>query len=242
MKIVFSDFDGTLTNNGKIGVIFFDILSLIEKNSSELVIVSGRSLSWGHFLLTHFNFKYCIMEGGGVILYKDQDGHLQEQDLVSASQIKLLNEMTETLVKEIPSVVLSKDSFGRRTDRAIEFSQMSEKDIKKVEAFFDKHMINYSRSNVHINFWVGDISKANGVKTFMESFIPKVSKEQVCFFGDAMNDESMFEFFPNTIGVSNISEVLDKLKSKPKVILEGPENDGALGVYNYLEEKVFSKK
>ena len=54
MKIIFSDFDGTLTNNGKLGAVFFDLLELIESRHSELVIVSGRSISWGHFLLTHF--------------------------------------------------------------------------------------------------------------------------------------------------------------------------------------------
>lgn len=241
MKVIFSDFDGTLTNNGKLGAIFFDIISIIEQHKSELVIVSGRSLSWGHFLLTHFNFKYCIMEGGGVILYKDKDGEIQEQNLISDSQVKLLNEMTERLVAEVPGVVISKDSFGRRTDRAIEFSQMRNSDIKKSHDFFDTHMINYSQSNVHINFWVGDISKANGVNVFLQSFMPTISKEEVCFFGDAMNDESMFKLFTNTIGVSNISEIIDQLTFKPTVILEGPTNIGAHGVLNHLKSTIFKK-
>lgn len=240
MKIIFSDFDGTLTNNGKIGAIFFDILSLIQKNNSELVIVSGRSLSWGHFFLTHFDFKHCIMEGGGVILNKDDEGHIHERDLVSLVQSKHLLDMTKKLLQDVPAVVLSKDSFGRRTDQAIEFSQMSTADIEKTIKFFETHKLNYSQSNVHINFWVGDISKANAVNTFMQSFLPGVSKDDVCFFGDAMNDESMFEFFPNTIGVSNISEILSNLISKPKIVLEGSENAGALGVYNYLKNNIFA--
>ncbi len=78
MKIVFSDFDGTLTNNGKLGAIFFDLLNIIEKGNSELVIVSGRSLSWGHFLLTHFPLKRVIMEGGGVIVSKSKEGYIVE--------------------------------------------------------------------------------------------------------------------------------------------------------------------
>ena len=55
MKVIFSDFDGTLTvASGKLGASFFELLELIEQNQAELVVVSGRSLSWGHFLLTHF--------------------------------------------------------------------------------------------------------------------------------------------------------------------------------------------
>ena len=53
--IFFSDFDGTLTKEGReLTREFFDILDLIAKHDHELVIVSGRSLSWGHFFLTHY--------------------------------------------------------------------------------------------------------------------------------------------------------------------------------------------
>ena len=66
--IFFSDFDGTLTLDGHLTREFFDVVDFIKKHGHELVIVSGRSLSWGHFFLTHFPFNACIMEGGGVIL------------------------------------------------------------------------------------------------------------------------------------------------------------------------------
>src|SRR5690606_35812046 len=73
--IFFSDFDGTLTVEGS-GLTrdFFEIIDHIHKHGHELVIVSGRSLSWGHFFLTHFPLKACIMEGGGVISYINEDG------------------------------------------------------------------------------------------------------------------------------------------------------------------------
>jgi hypothetical protein len=52
----------------------------------------------------------------------------------------------------------------------------------------------------------------------------------------------MFEFFPNTVGVSNILSILDKLEYKPKIILEGKENSGAYGVYNHLREVLESSE
>ncbi|MBT4790012.1 MAG: HAD family phosphatase [Halobacteriovoraceae bacterium] len=236
MKIIFSDFDGTLTNNGKLGAVFFDLLNLIDKNKSELVIVSGRSLSWGHFFLTHFPLKHVIMEGGGVIVGKNKEGHLYEENLISDQEIKKLDDLTNELVKLYPKCILSADSFGRRTDRAIEFSQMERSDVEAVELFLHKNGLNFSRSNVHINFWVGDISKARGVEYFIKNYAPHVGKDECLFYGDAANDESMFEFFPNTVGVSNILAILDQLEYKPKIILEGKDNSGALGVYNHLRE------
>ena len=74
-KIVFSDFDGTLTEQGRFSPVFFDVLKLIKQNNSELVIVTGRPLSWAHFLLTHFDLDCVITEGGGMLSLRDGKTH-----------------------------------------------------------------------------------------------------------------------------------------------------------------------
>ena len=239
MKIVFSDFDGTLTNNGKLGAVFFDILNQIESHNSELVIVSGRSLSWGHFFLTHFPLKHVIMEGGGVIASKSVDGVISEENLVTSEEIQKLENITKEILEKFPKCVLSADSFGRRTDRAIEFSQMGKEDIEEVEQFLHKNKVNFSRSNVHINYWCGEMSKGSAVKYFLSQHAPHIKEDETIFYGDAANDESMFELFSNTVGVSNIMAILDQLQYKPSIILEGKDNSGAHGVFNHLRE-IFS--
>lgn len=236
MKIVFSDFDGTLTNNGKLGAVFFDLLELIQKNNSELIIVSGRSVSWGHFLVTHFPLKHVIMEGGGVIVSKTVEGEIKEEYLVEDKVLDELDEFTRKLPGTIEGLVMSADSLGRRSDRAIEFSMMDNESVEKLENYLDVNKVHYSRSNVHINFWMGDISKANAINYYLKNYAPHVGKEECLFYGDAMNDESVFELLPNTVGVSNIISVLDQLKNKPRIILEGKENAGVHGVYNHLKD------
>lgn len=237
MKIVFSDFDGTLTINGKLGAVFFKIIELIEKSQSELVIVSGRSISWGHFLLTHFPLKYVIMEGGGVIVSKSKEGVISEENMVNDETMALLEATTTEIKQKFPEVIFSADTLGRKTDRAVEFGLMNPTDVEKLEKYLDqKETLNYSRSNVHINFWAGEISKAKGVGHFLKNHAPHLSLEECIFYGDAANDESMFELFPNTVGVSNILSVLDQLEYKPRIVLEGKDNAGAHGVYNHLLE------
>jgi HAD superfamily hydrolase (TIGR01484 family) len=236
MKIVFSDFDGTLTQNGKLGAVFFDLINLIEANKSELIIVSGRSLSWGHFLLTHFPLKHAIMEGGGVILKKNMDGTLVEEVLIYDEEVENLDQLAKNLVKDIPECILSLDSFGRKTDRAIEFLQMKPEDVEKVEKYLTKHGASFSRSNVHINFWLGEVSKSLGVKHFLKHYAPHIKEEETIFYGDSLNDESMFRDFQNSVGVSNIFSVLDQFQHKPKIILEGKDNAGPYGVLHHLKE------
>ena len=234
--IFFSDFDGTLTQEGKeLTRDFFEIIELIHKHNHELVIVSGRSLSWGHFLLTHFPLKACIMEGGGVIAHLDKTGEIIQEPLVSSAELERLSHFTTLLKHHYPHVPLSADSFGRLTDRAIEFHLMDENWIHDVMKFMDKEQINYSKSNVHINFWCGNISKYLGVVHFLKKYRPHTTQNEAWFFGDAPNDESMFELFHNSVGVSNIEKCLHRLKHKPRIILEGEENAGPKGVLNYVK-------
>jgi len=233
--IIFSDFDGTLTLDNHLTREFFDILDHLKKGNHELVIVSGRSLSWGHFFLTHFPLKACIMEGGGVILYRDSEGEIAQEPLVENSHIDRLADFSTHLKRHYPHIPMSADSFGRLTDRAIEFHLMEPEWLKQVTDFMDVEKINYSKSNVHINFWCGEISKYLGVKAFLSKHRQGVKEDACWFFGDAPNDQSMFELFHNSIGVSNIAHCLNRLTHKPRIILQGEENVGAKGVLNFIK-------
>jgi hypothetical protein len=112
---------------------------------------------------------------------------------------------------------------------------MDEKKIDEAMAYMDANKINYSKSNVHINFWCGNISKFLGVKYFLEKYRSHKKAENCWFFGDAPNDESMFELFHNSVGVSNIKHCLHKLKHRPRIILEGDDNEGPKGVLAYIQ-------
>lgn len=134
LKIVFSDFDGTLTFKESLLPIFFEILNFLKYKKIPLVIVTGRSLSWGHFLLTHFpDLETVIAEGGGVIIKKTSHNFL-EDCLVSEKNLLKLNLATQKLLNQFKGIELSKDSFGRKTDRAIELFDL--KDLNLLNANF----------------------------------------------------------------------------------------------------------
>ena len=231
-KIVFSDFDGTLTKQGKFSPVFFDVLEVVQKHKSQLVVVTGRPLSWAHFLLTHFDLNCVITEGGGMISM-GSDGHFLDSTLVSKENLNLLNEVTRNLLSNFKDLQLSADSGCRRTDRAIELSDLENNDIGlDIDKFLQDHHINFSRSNVHLNFWAGEVSKKKAIEYYLNSV--QVQQEECMFIGDSLNDESAFQYFDHSVGVSNISDVKNQLKHPPKIILEGKENEEIEGVLNYL--------
>lgn len=235
LKIVLSDFDGTLTYKEGLSPIFFEILSLLESKKVPLVIVTGRSLSWGHFLLTHFPFLTdVIVEGGGAIVSRSGK-FITEECLISPEEVKRLADFCTNFTAKFPNVPLSVDSFGRKTDRAIELHDLQDGVLfHHIEDYLREQKINFSTSNVHLNFWCGEVSKYKAVMHFLNK--KSLKPEDGVFFGDSLNDQSMFKSFKHSVGVANIATVIDRLEFKPTTILIGEDNVGPWGVLNYLKK------
>lgn len=242
-KLIISDFDGTMTHGHRLTDEFPKILELCSKENIPFIVHTGRSLSWAHFFATHYEeIPFAIAEGGGVYCFRGERGLLQETFLVSKEERQRLADLTATLLKENPGLELSKDSLGRSTDRAIELRDLEDPAVvEKVKKYFDANNVNYSQSNVHLNFWCGDVDKYKGLLFFLKNEYPDVTLEDIWFFGDSMNDAPMFAELPYTVGVSNIDQVIDKMDKHPTVILKGKENEGPSGVLNFISENLCQK-
>ena len=240
-KLILSDFDGTLSDHKEFSTKFIDIINLCSDNKTPFVIVTGRSISWAHFFLTHFEkLEYVISEGGGSLSYRDGNGFIIDEYLVSDDEIKWLEKFSSELKKQFPLVRLSADSTGRVTDRAIELFDLKDEELlESIQTFMTSQNINYSTSNVHLNFWCGNLSKANATKVLFNKFFSHLNmEEESIYFGDSLNDQSMFDKVKTSIGVSNIDSVMDRLSVKPHIILKGKENAGPSGVLNYLKNNL----
>ncbi len=233
-RIIFSDFDGTLTYGLSLGSFFFDILELIKAKKSELVIVTGRSVSWGHFLLTHTDVSAVISEGGGMLTLRDHSNFICDYPLLPQQELNRLKNFVLLLKEKFPDLPMTSDSIGRVADRAIELG-LAQPRLKELSAFMQLHQVNYSCSSVHLNFWCGDVDKFKGMTHFMAHHTHEIAMDDCIYFGDSKNDESVFKEMKNTVGVSNIREIVEELNYKPSVMLIGEHNEGPYGVLNYLD-------
>lgn len=241
-KLILSDFDGTISHGHRLTKEFPMILELCAEHDIPFIVHTGRSISWGHFLATHYDeIPFAIAEGGGVYVCRDERGLLEEKYLVTTEQRERLAAIAQEVPKKF-GVNLSVDSLGRVTDRAIELRDFADaknpKLMDEIKSYFDAHEVNYSQSNVHLNFWIGDVDKYQGLLFFLGNEFPSVKLDEIWFFGDSMNDAPMFEKLPYAVGVSNIKNILRQLDKKPTVVLEGSENEGPFGVYNFLKQNL----
>lgn len=237
-KLILSDFDGTLTEGEELGSFFIELLELLKSKKIPLVIVTGRSKSWAHFFLTHFSYLDFVLSEGGAVLSSRGKHDLEDTLYVDESEVERLEKFCVELKEAFPSIPLTADSWGRHADRAIDLKVLADQaHVKeKIEKLMDERNINHSCSNVHLNFWCGDIDKSKAVQRLLKDHFG-LDKSECLFFGDSTNDESMFRDF-NSVGVSNISKIIDRLKYKPSIILEGKENEGAKGVYSFIKNEL----
>jgi HAD superfamily hydrolase (TIGR01484 family) len=240
-KLIISDFDGTMTHGHKLTQHFPQILELCQANDIPFIVHTGRSISWAHFLVTHYDeIPFALAEGGGVYVGRDDRHLLKETYLVTKEERAKLAKVAGEVVEKF-DIGLSVDSLGRITDRAIELRDLADRDesvVEEIKKYFTENGVTFSQSNVHVNFWVGDVDKYKGLQFFLKNEYPDVTMEDVWFFGDSMNDEPMFEKLPYAVGVSNIIAVMDKLSKPPTVVLEGFENEGPMGVLNFLKSNL----
>ena len=79
IRLIASDVDGTLTDNGKFSSDFISTLLDLQSSGIKVLLVTGRSAGWVSALVNYLPVAGAIAENGGVFLQPDG-----QQDLLSS--------------------------------------------------------------------------------------------------------------------------------------------------------------
>ena len=121
----------------------------------------------------------------------------------------------------------------READLAIDFCEdvrpIPMEDVNEIVRCFTRAGAKAKISSIHVNGWFGDYDKLATTRLLFEdvfrSDLDRI-KDQVIFSGDSPNDAPMFEFFPNSVGVANVTRFKDKMDCQPSWVTE---NEGGYG-------------
>jgi hydroxymethylpyrimidine pyrophosphatase-like HAD family hydrolase len=95
-------------------------------------------------------------------------------------------------------------------------------------------------SSIHINIWMGGYDKASMAKRFLTrryNWNPETGLNQVLYAGDSPNDVPMFETFPLSAAVANISRYTPYLSTFPAFIASKEYGDGFAEIADTILEK-----
>ncbi len=242
MKMILSDFDGTITIDEKISEEFLELVSLCNRNNSPLVIVSGRPASWGSFLMNYFNIHACIMEDGGFMLTRDRDNSKKvlRTCLLNIEERTTLVEIKNWITINLPQAIPSDDFEDRGASCSYSLINLSLSDFIKIETFLFTKGFRAYKTFKNLYILPKKIDKLFGIQYFLK--LEQISSAEIVYFGDSINDESAFNGLPYTVGVSNIEHYLDLLEHKPNIILTGKENRSVKGILNFLRTQAFQSQ
>ncbi len=228
IRLIASDVDGTLTQDGKFSSDF--ISTLIDLQSAEITVllVTGRSAGWVSALVNYLPVAGAIAENGGLFLQPNG-----QQDLLSSipnlSRHRILLENTFHHIKQLfPNLQPSTDNQFRITDWTFDVDDLSADDLQAISSQCRQMGWSFTYSNVQCHIKPPHQDKATGLDTVLKNHFPELVSQQVLTIGDSPNDEAMFnpDLFPISVGVANVRHYQDKMLYLPKYVTHASEFAG----------------
>jgi len=235
VKWVFTDVDDTLTWQGSLPPETLIALQSLRENGFKVVAVTGACAGWCDHIAQLWPVDAVLGENGAFLLEK-QSGELKLSTSIPLAEMRAkqakLKTAIEALLSEYPDLSLTLDQAYRICEVAIDIGQNRPKaDPLIVQSLLEKiHALgaHATASSIHINAWFGEHSKRNAVYQYLESKGVSSDRihEQVCYVGDSMNDQQMFESLPLTVGVANIEHYWEQLVHHPRIVMSQPGGYG----------------
>ena len=248
INYLLTDIDDTITNQGRIPACAFKALEDLDKAGIKVIPITGRPAGWCDHIARMWPVKGVVGENGAFYFTYDTDAKKMIRRYFKTDQQRLQDKkklaiIEQNILQQVPGCIVSADQPYREADLAIDFSEdvqaLSQMDIDKIVDIFEQEGATAKISSIHVNGWFGNYDKLSMTKImFKEVFKKDIDKikENIIFSGDSPNDEPMFEYFPNSVGVANVLAFKDTLKSKPAWITK---KSGGFG-FSQLAEVLLS--
>ena len=211
---VFFDIDDTFTTRGKIGARPFRAIWSLKEAGLKVVPITGRPAGWCDHIARMWPVDGVVGENGAFYFWYDTEERKVKKRFMDSEEVRGENRRRLSLVGEeilhsVPGTALASDQRYREADLAIDYCEdvppLPWKDVEKICEIFRSHGATCKVSSVHVNGWFGDYNKLGMTKLFvLEQWGLRLDdhKDRFIFCGDSLNDEPMFEYFPNAAGVA----------------------------------------
>jgi HAD superfamily hydrolase (TIGR01484 family) len=238
IKGVLFDIDDTFTLEGKIPAEAYGALWRLHESGLILVPITGRPAGWCDHIARMWPVDGVVGENGAFYYYySEQMSRLMRRYIFDPEETRktrqAMEEIRDEVSRRVPHARVSADQHFRLFDLAIDFAEdvpsLSKEEIEEICAVFRENRATFKVSSIHVNGWFGDYNKLTTTKLFLAERYGLGWQEAAgsfVFIGDSPNDEPMFEAFPMSVGVANVSRFTDMMKYHPAYVTTKP---GGLG-------------
>jgi HAD superfamily hydrolase (TIGR01484 family) len=224
---VLCDIDDTLTINGRLPAAALEGMERLGGAGIRVIPVTGRPAGWCDHMARMWPVEAVVGENGAFYYRYDAARrkmvrrHVRSDAQLAADRLRL-DAIRDRVLKEVPGCAVASDQAFRVADLAIDFCEdvpaLPETAVDRILACFTEAGARAKVSSIHVNGWFGDYDKLSTTRLlFAEVFATdlEIIRERIVFAGDSPNDAPMFAYFPQSVGVANVSRFADRMTALP---------------------------
>jgi HAD superfamily hydrolase (TIGR01484 family) len=234
---ILTDIDDTLTSEGKLTPEAYEAMGRLHEAGFLVVPITGRPAGWCDHIARMWPVDAVVGENGAFYFRYDAKARKLEKRFLDdestrAGKRARLKRLGDEILAEVPGAALASDQLYRESDLAIDFCEdvppLAAASVDRIVRLFEDAGCTAKISSIHVNGWFGDYDKLGmSRRLFQEVFSIDLDKrrDEFVYAGDSPNDQPMFAYFPQAVGVANVRDFIDRLTAKPRYVT--PSRGGA---------------
>ncbi len=224
---VLADIDDTLTDEGRLEAVAYTALERLRAAGLLVIPVTGRPAGWCDLIARQWPVDAVVGENGAFWFRHDpKAGKLVKRfvigDAERTARAQKLDAIAQRILAEVPGCAISADQPYRIADLAIDFCEdvppLPRESVAQIVSIMEAEGLTAKVSSIHVNGWFGGYDKLSTAKLMLQETFgidADADKSRIVFAGDSPNDQPMFAFFPNAVGVANVRDMADLMPSLP---------------------------
>jgi HAD superfamily hydrolase (TIGR01484 family) len=222
IRAVLLDIDDTLTTDGRLTAAAYAALEELHERGLIVVPVTGRPAGWCDMIARFWPVDGVIGENGAFWFRYDHAARRMSRRFFNSGEHRArLDALAAEILASVPGSAVASDQAYRAADLAIDFAEdvgpLPAADVDRIVAQFEAAGASAKVSSIHVNGWFGDYDKLSTALAFLDG---RFAREEIAFIGDSPNDEPMFRYFPNAVGVANVLDFAPRMTTLPAWITE----------------------
>ena len=243
---VFFDIDDTVTTDGRLEGSAYLAIEKLKQAGLLTIPITGRPAGWCDLIARFWPVDGVVGENGAFYFAYDRNTLKMRRCYVRSEEQrredqKKLAKLKKEILQRVPGSAISADQTYREADLAVDFCEdvapLPNESVLKIKNIFEDSGAVAKISSIHVNGWFGDYDKLSTCQLFVSSQLGcKLSeqREKFIFVGDSPNDEPMFQYFPNAIGVANVQNFKKQLQHPPTWVTHQESGFGFVELVDHL--------
>jgi HAD superfamily hydrolase (TIGR01484 family) len=239
VRAVLTDIDDTLTTDGRLEAVAYAALERLHAGGLLVIPVTGRPAGWCDHVARMWPVDAVVGENGAFWFRMGSESRAGVEGRSGGSESKLVKRyvigeaerarraerlaaIAARILREVPGSAIASDQPYREADLAIDFREdvpeLPRAAVGRIVAIMEEEGLTAKVSSIHVNGWFGGYDKLSTARLMLREVFgidAEAHRASIVFAGDSPNDQPMFEFFPNAVGVANVRDMADLMTHLP---------------------------